>query len=120
MQEYSNLRVWHSAMVVARDAYQFTADLPNEERFELSRQIRRSAVSVPSNIAEGCGRDSDREFARFLRIAYASACEMETQVQLADDLGLGEREAASQVIDESRQLRAMLGALITRLASKQD
>lgn len=81
MKDFRTLNVWQRACGLALDVYQHTAGFPVEERFGLTSQIRRSAVSVPSNIAEGCGRDGDREFARFLQVAMGSASEMECHSQ---------------------------------------
>ncbi len=75
-----NLKIWQKAMDLADIVYDLSQTFPSEEKFGLTAQIRRSALSVPSNIAEGYGRDSDTEFARFLIIARGSLVELETQI----------------------------------------
>ena len=104
------LDVWKDAMRLAREIYRVSADFPSEERFGLTDQIRRSAVSVASNIAEGAGRGTRAEYARFLLIARGSLMELDTQVWLARDLGFLQDDK-----DLRRQLErsiAMLNALI--------
>ena len=75
MRDYRKLKVWEKAHQFVLEVYRATSAFPREERFGLTREVRRSATSVPSNIAEGCGRESEREFARFLSIAAGSASE---------------------------------------------
>ncbi|EAR21663.1 four helix bundle protein [Nitrococcus mobilis] len=84
---HKDLSVWQAAMELAKVIYAMTADFPKEERYGLVSQMRRAAVSVPSNIAEGAGRGSAREFHQFLTIARGSLSELETQALLARDLG---------------------------------
>jgi four helix bundle protein len=118
VQDYRNLVVWQKAMILAESIYRLTNPLPRREVFGLSAQIRRSAVSIPSNIAEGSGRGSDRDFTRFLRIAFGSACELKTQLQLVGSLGMAPREAVAEAVADSEEIRRMLGALIRRLQAK--
>ena len=82
-RKYQQLTVWQAAMALAEDVYRITGDFPREERFGLSQQMRRAAVSVASNISEGAGRGTDKEFVRFLLIARGSLQELETQLCLA-------------------------------------
>ncbi len=86
MHRFKELIVWQKARVLTREVYVLTKGFPQEERYELTSQIRRAVVSIPSNIAEGSGRRTNREFKRFLDIALSSAFELETQVILAYDL----------------------------------
>ncbi|QQV04208.1 MULTISPECIES: four helix bundle protein [Chryseobacterium] len=81
-----DLKVWSKSMTLVKEVYLVTADLPNDERFGLISQIRRCAVSIPSNIAEGAGRNSKNEFYQFLGIAFGSTYELQTQLQLLIDL----------------------------------
>lgn len=83
---YRNLKVWKEAMEMVLSVYQISKEFPKEEVYGLTSQIRRSAISVPSNIAEGQGRQSKKEFSRFLNIALGSLAEMETQLLLAGNL----------------------------------
>jgi len=115
MQDYRNLDVWQRAMGLAEVCYSITNGFPQREQYGLASQLRRSAVSIPSNIAEGCGRDSPREFARFLRIAYGSGCELGTQIELARRAGLGDQAALASAATEAERVRRMLTGLLTKL-----
>lgn len=86
-KNHKDLKVWQQAMEVAKLTYELTRSFPREELFGLTSQMQRSAVSIPSNIAEGNGRDSNPEFERFLKIATGSACELQTQAELALNFG---------------------------------
>jgi four helix bundle protein len=83
VSSYRDLKVWQLGMEVAEQVYRLTAEFPKSEIYGLSSQMRRAAVSIPSNIAEGQGRDSTKEFLHFLAIAFGSLCELETQLLLA-------------------------------------
>ncbi len=87
IKSYRDLTAWQKAMDLVVEVYHETRGLPKEEVYGLTAQIRRSAVSIPSNIAEGQGTHSDRPFARHLSIAHGSLCELETQLMLAGRLG---------------------------------
>lgn len=82
MRNFKNLTVWQKGMNLVKEVYFLGKYLPNNEKFGLYSQMTRAAVSIPSNIAEGCGRQSDKEFKRFLEIALGSAYELETQLLL--------------------------------------
>ena len=116
MRDFKRLTVWQKAHRLALDGYRLTAGFPREERFGLTAQLRKSAASVPTNIAEGCGRFGDREFARFVSIASGSATETEYHLLLAHDLGYlaDDPYAASdaQVNEVKKMLRALHGRLI--------
>lgn len=86
MHNYRELKVWQQSVDFAVEVYKQTKSLPPEEKFGLTSQIRRSAVSVASNIAEGAGRNTDGEFNQFLGIAYGSSCELDTQLIIANRL----------------------------------
>jgi len=86
MQDFRNLQVWRKAHEFTLSAYRATAVFPKDEQFALTAQIRRAALSIPANIAEGCGRGSDADFARFLQMAVGSASELEYHMLLASDL----------------------------------
>jgi len=86
VDDYKDLIVWKRAMELAKAAYMLTRRLPREENYALADQIRRSSVSIPSNIAEGYGRTSQRDYARFLAMARGSSYELETQILLCIDL----------------------------------
>ena len=83
---FKELRVWQKSRVLAKNMFVLTKQFPKDERFELVSQMRRAAISIPSNIAEGSGRNSNKDFSRFLDIALSSAYELETQVIISFDL----------------------------------
>ena len=87
MKDFRDLNVWRKAHEIALDVYRVTKSFPREELYALTSQMRRSGVSIATNIAEGCGKHSDADFARFVVIALGSASEFEYQVLLARDLG---------------------------------
>lgn len=88
MHNFKDLIIWQRSMELAKVVYEITANFPPNEKYGLTSQINRAVVSVPSNIAEGAGRSSDKEFAQFLSIALGSAFELETQLILANSFGL--------------------------------
>ena len=88
LKSYKDLKVWQKSYELCLDIYRITAKLPKEERYGLTSQIRRSVVSIPSNIAEGYGRKTTKDYIRMLYISYGSVCELETQILLAGDLDL--------------------------------
>ena len=118
LKNYKELKVWRKSYELCLEVYRTTAQFPKEERYGLTSQIRRSAVSVPSNIAEGYGRKTTMDYMRMLYISYGSICELETQISLAGDLDFipkGELEPIKKAISENER---MLKALIKSLESK--
>jgi four helix bundle protein len=116
MQNFRNLAVWRLAHGVTLRVYTATAAFPTEERYGLAPQIRRSAVSVPSNIAEACGRESQKDARRVLNLAFASACELEYQLFLAYDLVILPRSIYEQISADVIQCKRMLAALTAKIA----
>jgi four helix bundle protein len=102
-------------MELIASIYPLTQSFPREEAFGLTAQLRRSAISVPSNIAEGHGRMNPREFKRFLLIARGSNCELQTQLEVAGMLGLGDAQLLQTTRDLSREVENMLFPLLNRL-----
>jgi four helix bundle protein len=114
---HKDLLVWKEAMELAKLVYQATASFPREEMYGLTGQMRRAAVSIPSNLAEGAGRGSDREFKQFLLVARGSLSELETQVLLAQDLGYisgGPNEVTSRIKKLFRLIGGLMKSLETR------
>jgi four helix bundle protein len=117
MQDYHQLDIWQRGMDYAVRIYEFTADLPEDERFNLVLQMRKAATSVPLNTAEGAGCVSGVEFARFLAYAFRSLQEQITCLELCQRLypRLSERRSAPTLIDEGSQIARMVHVLIQRL-----
>jgi four helix bundle protein len=97
MHKYKDLRIWQLSMVLAEDVYRLTENFPRTEMYGLQSQLRRSAVSVASNIAEGAGRNGPREFNQFVGIASGSLAELDTQLQLATRFGFLDKEDIEDV-----------------------
>lgn len=118
MQDYRNLKVWERAHQLTLAVYTATAVFPKDELYGLTSQIRRSCSSIPANIAEGCGRDGDTEFARFLRIAMGSASELDYHLLLARDLNFVNSGTYEQLASELAEVRRMLNSFIQKLRAK--
>ena len=115
MQDHRKLEVYHVAKQLALRVYAVAAQLPTTERFELARQLRTAAVSIGSNIAEGCGRSTNADFARFLDGALGSANELEFQLELSVDAGLAPPTEVRQAVETARSAQRMLARLITKV-----
>lgn len=120
MQDFKKLKVWNIAHSFVLNVYSATKTFPSAERFGLTAQIRKSALSIPSNLAEGCGRGSTGSFASFVQIASGSACEAEYQLLLARELGYLKKEEhvllSQQVAEVERMLASLNRTLITKTA----
>lgn len=99
-------------MTLVEDVYRETRHFPREEIFALTTQIRRAAVSIPSNIAEGAARNGNKEFLHFLSVAAGSASELSTQLQLAKRLGLGESQPIDELLEQVARISRMLQGLM--------
>ena len=115
MKDFRELKVWDKAHQVTLAVYHATAKFPKDEMYGLKSQMRRSCASIPSNIAEGCGRSSDAELARFLHIAMGSACELEYQLLLARDLNFLNNSRCEELTDSITEVKRMLASLLKRL-----
>jgi four helix bundle protein len=114
-ETFEDMEVWKLASRLCVDVYQATRGEAFEEDWSLRNQIRKSAVSIPSNIAEGFERRSDKEFARFLVIAKGSAGELRTQLHLARSLGYLEQELFNQLLDKARHVSSQIANLVAHL-----
>lgn len=117
MRDFRQLKVWEKAHAVTLISYQITKDFPKYEIFGLAAQIRRCSVSIPANIAEGCGRLGNTELHRFLQIACGSANELEYHVLLAKDLGYILPSSYDLMQQEILELKRMLVALTRKVAA---
>jgi len=113
---YKELKIWQKGMSLAKSVYRLTTRFPADERFGLSAQMRRAAVSVPSNIAEGQARHGTREFLQFLLHASGSLAELETQILLSMDLGYCKESEVSSISNEIGELQKMVAAIRRKLA----
>ena len=115
MKDYKELISWQKAMLLAKEIYKLTGMLPREERFGLFAQLRRACVSVPSNIAEGYGRESKNEYVRFLKIARGSLYEIETQLYLCVSIGYLLKPQTGPAFALCTEISKMLTATIRTL-----
>ena len=118
MRDFRNLEVWRRGHQLVLAIYEATAGFPNAELFGLTSQMRRAAVSIPANIAEGCGMGSGAELKRFMQIAMGSASELEYHLLLAHDLGFLQDGQSDNLATELVQLRRMMNRFLQTL-SKQ-
>jgi four helix bundle protein len=119
LRNYKELKVWQKAYQSCLEVYRITRGFPAEEKYGLISQIRRSAVSVPSNIAEGYGRKTTPEYIRSLYFAYGSNCELETQISLSGDLGYVKTQEKQMLQRNIEEVERMLKALIKSLENKR-
>lgn len=115
VRTYRDLLVWQKSMDLVAWVYEVTNNFPRQEQYGLTVQIRRAAVSIPSNIAEGTARNSDGDFVRFLRIACGSLYEMNTQIEIALRLGFLKQAESDRLASLSREVEKMLSGLIGRI-----
>ena len=108
---HRKLKVWHKAMNLVSDVYRITNEFPKDEVYGLSSQMRRAAVSVPSNLAEGAGRKGSKEFKQFLNIAQGSLSELDTQIELARMLGYISQQEYEELIMKITEISKMLYGL---------
>jgi four helix bundle protein len=118
LRSYKELTVWQKSYQLCLEIYRLTKLFPDDERYGLTSQIRRAAVSIPSNIAEGYGRKTTPEYIHSLYIAYGSICELETQILLSIDLGYITAENMNKIQMNIGDIERMLKALIKSLEKK--
>jgi len=111
MHNFKELNIWKESMSLAKEIYSITKFFPSEEKFGLTSQINRCAVSVPSNIAEGAGRQSDKEFNQFLNIALGSSFELETQLLLSNDFNYITKEQTELLTEKVCKIQRMINGL---------
>lgn len=115
MHNFKELNVWKKGIEMVTAIYELTSKFPSDEKFGLTSQIRRAAISIPSNIAEGSGRKTNKDFSNFLSISLGSQFELETQLIVASQLGFVSNEAI--IFQELNELQKMTRGLINKLKS---
>jgi four helix bundle protein len=115
MQDFRDLRIWQRSHQLVIEVYQITASFPGHELYGITSQMRWAAASVPTNVAEGCGRGSDADFARFLQIAMGSASELDYHLILAHNLNLLSTSHYERLQNDLVELKRMLNTLISKL-----
>ena len=117
MKDFRNVKVWEKSHQLTLVVYQITRSFPDDEKYGLVSQLRRSVSSIPANIAEGCGRGSDNDFARFIQVAIGSASETEYHFLLAKDLGFIDAETWKDLNNKINEIKRMLINLNKKLRS---
>jgi four helix bundle protein len=112
MKDFRQLKVWEKSHQLALAIYKVTAKFPKEELYGLTSQVRRASMSIPTNIAEGCGRNTDADFARFLQMAMGSASETEYQLILARDLEFLPNDEYEKLHNDVEEVKRMLASLL--------
>ena len=118
MKTHKDLDVWKHSIALSKDIYRLTKTYPKEELFGLAAQMRKAAVSISSNIAEGAARRGNKEFSHFLYIAIGSATELETQLEISKEVGLGDKHVIAKTMEQVDRLQKMLHGLIRHLKTK--
>ena len=118
MRNFRELEVWNKARILAKNVYLLSQKLPDDEKFGLISQIRRCAVSIPANIAEGCAKDSQRDFNRFLQISLGSSFELESHILLAMDLNLLSQDDVINILADLETLQKQLNSFIKYVSSQ--
>jgi four helix bundle protein len=115
MKTFRDLLVWQKSMTLVTEIYKISKGFPKDEAYGLTSQIRRCAISIPSNIAEGYGRNSTNEYLHFLRIATGSLYELQTQMEISMNLNYLEQETFDHLYECSREIERMLSSLIGKI-----
>ena len=117
MKTFRDLLIWRKSMILLTNTYIITRQIPKEEIFGLTSQMRRCCVSIPSNIAEGSGRKSNKAFSRFLNISISSLFELQTQIELAKNINYINEQDFNLLFENSRELEAMMVAFARKVSA---
>lgn len=112
---FEKLRIWQESMILVKEIYKCTSTFPKEERYDLTSQMRRAAISIPSNIAEGSQRTTNKDFANFISIAKGSLAELRTQIHIAEGLEYIAKEKANEVLLRIEDINKMLYSFLQTL-----
>ena len=118
MSNFRKLIIWQKAMNLVTKTYKSTKNFPKEEIFGLTSQIRRCSISIPSNIAEGYGRKSNKEYLRFLNISIGSLFELQTQLEIAKNIEYLTNEDFNNLYDDSREVEIMLVSFMNKIKER--
>ncbi len=119
MSTFRSLLIWQKSMALVTEIYQLTNLFPKEEIYGLTSQIRRSSISIPSNIAEGYGRDGNNDYLRFLNISISSLFEMQTQLEISFNLKYINENQFNKINGESREIERMLSVFIRKIKERK-
>ncbi len=120
IKSYKDLLIWQKGIEIVALVYQLISDFPKDEIYALSNQMKRSAVSIPSNIAEGYGRQSTQSYIQFVKIARGSLCELETQLLVAEKLGFVKSEKKySDIMEQITEENKMINSFLNKLESSK-
>ena len=115
MRDFKKLEIWKNGITIVKHVYSLVQKLPSEEKFGLKSQLSRAAISVPSNIAEGCSRNSEVEFKRFLEIALGSLFEVETQLIISEELNFFDSDELKSIFELISIESKMINSLISKI-----
>jgi len=115
MKTFRDLLIWQKAMTLVTNCYSISSNFPKEEQFSLTSQIRRCSISIPSNISEGYGRGTNKDYHRFLTISLGSLFEFQTQIEIAYNLKYISEEKFNTLYEDSRELERMLSSFINKV-----
>lgn len=115
MRNFRTLLIWQKAINITTDVYYFSANLPVEEKFGIRSQITRAVVSMPSNIAEGCSRRSEKEYAHYLEISLGSSFELETQLIICELINIGDHSIGERILNNLSEFQKMLNVYSSKI-----
>ena len=118
MKTYRDLQAWQKSMTLVTEIYKILKSFPKDEIYGLTSQMKRCAISIPSNMAEGYGRNSTNEYIHFLRIATGSLFELQTQLEISTNLNYLNKDNFDKLYESSREIERMLSSLIRKLSGK--
>ncbi len=115
IKTFRDLKIWQKSMELVTDIYRITSNFPDEEKYGLTSQLRRSSVSIPSNISEGFGRNSQGDFKRFVNISMGSLFELQTQIEVAKNLDFINKDIFEKIYDDTREIERMISSFLRTL-----
>lgn len=119
MKTFRDIFIWQKSMSLVTKIYTYTNHFPKEEVFGLTSQIRRCSVSIPSNVAEGFGRESNKEYLRFLNISLGSLFELQTQLEIAKNVQYLDEVKFNEIYEDTREIERMLVSFINKIKNTQ-